>query len=999
VEQVRLRDYDRDQPDVDAAAQTALRIAVEWAKAHFACCRVPTDKRSRRDRALAAVEYVKTSDCGKRSPGYPFNQQYKTKALALEDPRVVEGFLIWVEKLGTDLVEVAIFALNLKDEILKSLKVFEKRTRLFMAAPLYHHLAMVMICQLMHDQLMANRGTWCSAGRDFHYGGWNEMVHTLLWDWVFGTDGEMYDMTIHQLLFAAFFEVVKDFIPKEDHRMLEDLFAMALYALLVDSRGHVYMKYTGNPSGWLLTLFLNTIVGYFLLAITWILRFPGSSRSDFETFIRAWLCGDDSAVCVHPSVRSVYTGEAVAETWQRFGMRVKKIEQAHSMEQVEYCGAYTLKMEGVWVRKPRVQKFLDSLCFTKTGDPLMKLQRAYSIYMEMYPVEEREIVLGYVRMLCEKYPACATFYRMVAKPGSELLTLHTGLELQAALGGCVSMGRPKSCVQKSNWILFAHQSVGFADYKLISLMTKTKEQKAAKKAKKKAAQAAFAKAYPKTGMAASIAESVSKVAGKQKKKGGGSFWSILGGAAKMVGELAPIVAPLLLAKHGPTMSRAAMVSGTSTGASAAMAAPLAQSASCAACLGYYGMKAIFGKDGRVIGMRMRGMDYLGGLTVQSMTMGQKLSEIDLNPNSDAWAGTSLQRFATLFERFRPHRVACLVEPACAATTDGQIISYVDTDPDDKLDETGRAAVQIASSHEGADVSQVWGMNVATYAFDEQTQDFYSDANGSDERLISPGTWRILANTTVTLSDPVAIGSKYVIWDYTFRIPQNEAIPAGGAWALLSADGVSGTDPLGPGPWDTQLAGGNLHGNLSIAATGDQNLVNNLPPGYYLALYHGNGTAAYTSGSSPMTVTAAGAYTNAAGSEGPITPEFAINQSTTDFVEVFLFRVATQTDDPSQGLFILQSGVAADTPDIDVWFLRLWDPSGAMARKSLKDFEKDVEAMKKQIAALFSALSVQPKLSTEQLAQAAASHLGAALALSGSAKAKAGAKPLLLQPSK
>jgi hypothetical protein len=176
-------------------------------------------------------------------------------------------------------------------------------------------------------------------------------------------------------------------------------------------------------------------------------------------------------------------------------------------------------------------------------------------------------------------------------------------------------------------------------------------------------------------------------------------------------------------------------------------------------------------------------------------------------------------------------------------------------------------------------------------------------------------------------------------------------------------------------------------------------LNNLPPGYYLALYHGNGTAAYTSGSSPMTVTAAGAYTNAAGSEGPITPEFAINQSTTDFVEVFLFRVATQTDDPSQGLFILQSGVAADTPDIDVWFLRLWDPSGAMARKSLKDFEKDVEAMKKQIAALFSALSVQPKLSTEQLAQAAASHLGAALALSGSAKAKAGAKPLLLQPSK
>jgi hypothetical protein len=316
----------------------------------------------------------------------------------------------------------------LKDEILKAQKAKMKQTRLFMAAPLAHHVAMVVICQLMHDQLMSSRGTWCSAGRDFHYGGWHEMVGALQFDWIFGADGEMYDMSICQLLFSAVYQVVQSFIPSCDHAMLEDLFAMALNSFLVSCRGHVYEKHTGNPSGWFLTLLLNTIVGYMLLAMTWIRLFPNSSRSDFETFVRAWLCGDDSWVSVHTSVRTYYTAEAFVDTWRRFGMKVKKVEQSHTVQEVEYCGAYSIKLEDIWCRKPRVQKFLDALCYTKSLDPLMKLQRAYSIYMEMFPVEEKEIVFGYVQYLALENPDCAKFLRIIAKPDRELLNLHTGLE-------------------------------------------------------------------------------------------------------------------------------------------------------------------------------------------------------------------------------------------------------------------------------------------------------------------------------------------------------------------------------------------------------------------------------------------------------------------------------------------------------------------------------------------------------------------------------------------
>lgn len=493
-------------------------------------------------------------------------------------------------------------------------------------------------------------------------------------------------------------------------------------------------------------------------------------------------------------------------------------------------------------------------------------------------------------------------------------------------------------------------------------MPKTPAQKAAKNARKRATREALMAQSPALGVGAAAARTISKVANKQHKKGGGNFWSLIGGAAKMAAELAPVIAPLFLAKHGPTMSAAQTLGATGQAAAASTGVPLAAPASCSACVGMYGMKPRYGKDGRVNGVSLRGMDYLGSLSVDGETIGTLLSEIDLNPFGSQWNGTALQRFASLFERYRPRRVCCLVEPSCPATTDGQIISYIDPDPDDQLLSLGRPAIQVASTHEGADISQVWGLNAAQYAFDSRTQDFYADADGSDERLISPGKWRVLANTTMPADTP--IGSLYVIWEYDMNITQIEEFTGGGPFAYIPLTGIDSVDLLGDGT--EPATAGDLQYTIDATSSPSSSSLYAMQPGVYALNYTIEG-ADYTSSSFDATVDGAN-FQTAAGSGGTLTP-FFIEQNNGLASMMFVFRVRQYSDNWDDGHLIF-AGLTVATSNAFVMISNIKDnfsASLANRRRTLQSFEKDVTAMKAQIQSLTSALeqrSIVPKAKHE-----------------------------------
>lgn len=450
--------------------------------------------------------------------------------------------------------------------------------------------------------------------------------------------------------------------------------------------------------------------------------------------------------------------------------------------------------------------------------------------------------------------------------------------------------------------------------------------------------------------ATSIASAVKTASKKNAKKGGkgAGFWNILAGAARMAGELAPVLAPLIFAKHGPSQALAQASGATAVGA------PVASPVSCAACTGLYGMKPTNGKDGRVQKVVVRGMDYLGTVSVNSDVQGTLLQTVSMNPFDPAWAGTMLQRQASMFERYRPRRVACLVEPSCPATTMGQLLCFIDPDPDDEFTYAGRQAVQIASSHEGADISQVWGMNVSSYAFDQRTQDFYADADGSDERLLSPGTWRILAGSDMPAS--TVVGTMYCVWEYEFLIPQLELLSVtGGNYLFGRSTWLNGQQAT---PWIGGISTDLGFGSTlfpEFAQNGPEGAISymyGIPPGNYFLLTMlelGNFTA--------ITLTVDGANFKPIAYPGSMSP-IEEGGGGTPLMGLYGFSVASRSENVSEGYLTITTTVTSGgVGSLDVLLVsynRSITPSRRF--KSLQAFEDEVVRQSSEIQALRAAMS-------------------------------------------
>jgi hypothetical protein len=414
IEMKRLHDYDAPfELDFDPL----LKRAALWASEHF--YPMSTEVMSFEQ----TIEYVKKSECGSRSPGFPWNSRFKTKEECLSDP----DFLDYLKEYDSSLKEGAMksfFAVTLKDEILKRQKIQEKRTRLFCLAPVEHHFACVRRFGKLHDSIMESQSTWCTAGMDMKHGGWDRLMERLSYvdRSYLGIDGRDYDMSMSMVAFSylAYIFTLWGFDPDE----VTELFAQAVFRVVVNGRGLVILTCTGNPSGWFLTLLLNTIFLYILIARAWIREFPRSTRRDFELHVEAALCGDDSLISHHIDELS---SDAILNSFRDFGVVIKQAVSSDDLINMEFCGATSVIRDGIWCRVPRVQKFLDSLCYRKHSVLIHVFERACSIRIELWPVQQFEIADRYCRYLFENYKELRPYSSLLLSE-SVLRRLHTGLE-------------------------------------------------------------------------------------------------------------------------------------------------------------------------------------------------------------------------------------------------------------------------------------------------------------------------------------------------------------------------------------------------------------------------------------------------------------------------------------------------------------------------------------------------------------------------------------------
>lgn len=421
IEIERTVDYDRPLVFLTDDDKSLFRKAASYTALHFSALDdSPT---------LSPEETVcalMSSEAKNGSSGYGYEG---TKGEVIErDATVLLEWWNWHNNLFPFKCEPKYFTTALKREFIREQKLKSRLTRLFMVAPLFHHLSCISTFWPMLQRWYACTHTWSTVGRSFQYGGWDHIIRFLGSHGIFlSHDFANYDMS----LFAFLFQLVAELCCSWTRGRVEvifALFAMALHTIFVRSDGVRIQKRSGNPSGWLLTIFLNTMV-LCILICAWVLRNnPAATFTEIFFWIRCLLCGDDSVVRVHPKCPLSLSID-FATFVSVFGMHVKQLSSSTDILHVDYCGSSeNIELDGVYVRCPRFKKFLDELMYSKSQDPFYYLQRARGIYAEAwthYPT--RVIIRRYLESLQQLFPlamkACGGI-----PTDRELRYLHTGQE-------------------------------------------------------------------------------------------------------------------------------------------------------------------------------------------------------------------------------------------------------------------------------------------------------------------------------------------------------------------------------------------------------------------------------------------------------------------------------------------------------------------------------------------------------------------------------------------
>lgn len=271
----------------------------------------------------------------------------------------------------------------LKDELTSMKKAVSKDTRLFFVSPLEHYLASIMEFGATTEALYASAGTHpVLVGLSKGYGLWIDVVFNQLGEVNFSVDASKYDTSI---LAYCIYCAAEIFIKRAPNRhVAHQLMLEAIYALVVDSAGRVFLKEGGNPSGGYLTLVLNCVVQVLLIVRANLIHCGCIPMKDLLLKI----VGDDG---VYTPLACALTVELIIARFADYNVTLKDVKVS-GPENVEFCGV--TYEDGFLV--PRHEKFYCSMFYGRRAEPAFRVARLQSIWMELFDHPRGVDTLDYV---------------------------------------------------------------------------------------------------------------------------------------------------------------------------------------------------------------------------------------------------------------------------------------------------------------------------------------------------------------------------------------------------------------------------------------------------------------------------------------------------------------------------------------------------------------------------------------------------------------------------
>jgi len=344
-----------------------------------------------------------------KSPGLPWTAcGYGTKESVMHfyEQKMEQFFDVCTE-------HNVLWSLSNKDELRPIEKVESKSTRVFNVAPVEH----TYICYRLYGRLCDAFYRWHTefnaVGVSPYGGQWHQLMYPLDEHGekcVFDTDGESYDLRTSRQFMEIAREVIGSFLPSRYLERHNWAFQQAINSYCVTMDGHVFQKTKSNPSGWLLTIIVNTIIMFALLLYAWF-ELYGWSDENFDLFRQACtprIVGDDNICKVHQAYQHVYHPKNVVEVLSPI-QPFETDGRFKNINEVVFCQAQTKRLpDGLLVPYYPSDKCYGSLQWLKkeSMDPIEKLGKYVSL-MEVYWFREdfRLVVRDEIRRHVVKYGA------------------------------------------------------------------------------------------------------------------------------------------------------------------------------------------------------------------------------------------------------------------------------------------------------------------------------------------------------------------------------------------------------------------------------------------------------------------------------------------------------------------------------------------------------------------------------------------------------------------
>lgn len=383
------------------------------------------------------LEYFRASESPSGSAGFPYTCASKGEALT---PEEFELWWDWHQKLVSgEKVDDVYFTLGLKRELLKPEKIAARATRHILNAPLYLHLSCIAIFGRFAEAFYADTDSYSQVGKTMYYGGWDRMLKRcsqFARNGIGCGDVQGCDVSQQELTFQHYRNFFKARSDSSQHVAIDRIFDLAQHSLIITSDGVVYQKCGSNPTGWFLTIIVNTLCVVSLL-LAWYRRQCISSgillpSHTVTEFVDEALCnfasiniGDDWACsCAHASI-DVRTQTAYFAT---LNFRAHEVSVVHRPEEVSFCGASrSVILNGHYLRIPRLDKMMCRLQYSEKTTPALVWEKACGILLVVWPSKpHRDFVNSFLDYLKRRFGGAVNLNSRLSN--QSIYRLYTGVE-------------------------------------------------------------------------------------------------------------------------------------------------------------------------------------------------------------------------------------------------------------------------------------------------------------------------------------------------------------------------------------------------------------------------------------------------------------------------------------------------------------------------------------------------------------------------------------------